>query len=269
MGQFYIQGDEGGYIPAWDEQGDAIPAGYTGPVFENAGGDDFSPVQIDRRIVDDPSIRYGEPGSLEYLLSKNAGLGAGLATPQAVAGLLKMAGAPTGYDWGQAIANAAQQQKSQFGGFGSVGDDAGQTALKILAQTGQPWAQTGEAAIRNSPQFKLQQFLGKTNLDYANADDDGFLGVPTPVAGMLLSMALGPAGLNLSSALGGGALGAAGTGALSSAIMGGDPLKGALMSGLNPILGDGLQNLGVSADLLPAATSLTKAALTGGLPCID
>lgn len=256
MANYYIQNEDGGYQLLED----GLPPGYNGPVYSGrVNGEDTEFTQVDPRVVSDPAVEFGEPGSLEYSLAKYGRLGgSGLSSPQAVADMLRKSGAPKDYDWTEAISKAYDQQVSQFkSGFNSAGDDPGQAALKIIAQTGQPWAKDGEKAVRAMPEFEQGQKQGAAGLEYSNSQDDGFMGtgIPTPIAAIAIGMLLGPAGLQFGQTLAGGAglTANAINGAVTSILTGSNPLTGAATSFLGGSLMEGLGNGPISAEDFAAA----------------
>jgi hypothetical protein len=90
--------------------------------------------------------------------------------------------------------------------------------------------------------------------------------MPGLVMGVMTGGLLGPGGLNVSGmlgdAMGSSLAGNVATGALKSAIMGGDPLMGALGAGITP----GLSSLGVPDSVAPALGGAIKAGISGGDP---
>jgi len=257
MSRYIITADGEGFL--WDGES-PVPDGAKLYDMSEEGG----LIEINPAIATDPNLAYGNQGSLEYQLASLGGMGynggfdsAGFSNPDSVASFLEQY-VPAGTDLSGAIQDAWQQQQNQFG-YWSGADDPGQTALKILAQVDDPWAQQATQAIASSPEFAQSQYAGTAALNY-DPDAGTFYGVPGPIASAALGMALGPMGLDFGAMLGGGMLGGAGTGALSSAIMGGDPFMGALTGSIAPGLGE----MGLPSQYIPLASSLAGAAINGG-----
>jgi hypothetical protein len=253
MSRYIITADGEGYM--WDGES-AVPAGAK--LYDMS--EEVGLIEINPAIATDPNLVYGDQGSLEYQLATLGGMGyvdgfdkAGFSNPDSVSAFLEKY-VPAGTDLSGAIQDAWQQQQNQFG-YWSGADDPGQTALKILAQVDDPLAQQAAQQIQYSPEFAQSQYAGTAALQY-DPDAGSIYGVPGPIASAALGFAMAPLG----AALGGGILGGAGTGALSSAIMGGDPFMGALSGGVAPGLGE----LGLPSAYIPAASSLINAAINGG-----
>lgn len=230
MTYYVINADGEGYQLNPDESGVVgdLPSGSKLYEMSEEGG----LVPVDPRILKDGAIKYGEPGSLEYLLAKDGGMqDNGFSSPNAVSEFLKKSGAPADFDWSGAIKKAWQQQQSQNGSW-SGADDPGQTALKILAQVDAPWKNTATNAVASTPEFAQSQKAGAAAVNYSG--NDGFLGtgIPTPIASFAIGMLLGPAGMNIGASLAGGTglTASAINAGISSFLTGGDPLKGALTS---------------------------------------
>jgi len=174
---FYFGNDEG-YSPL-GEGATELSAGTN--LYEKWGDEDSGGFnQLDPRILQDSNIRYGEPGSLEYILAKLGGLaGNDFSSPGAVAGMLRNSGAPGDYDWSGAVGKTWGDQQAQFGKW-SGADDPGQTANKILGNVSDPWATQARLSLLSSPEFGQSQRTGEAAVNY-DPDAGNIFGIPKPI----------------------------------------------------------------------------------------
>lgn len=261
MSYYAINADGEGY--QYDPKIGAPPAGTQ--VFSMS--EEQGLVPVDSRIFTDPNIAHGEPGSLGYQLASLGGLGDGFSNPESVGAFLSQY-APAGADLTPAIQRAFQQQQSQFGGW-SGADDPGQTALKILAQVEEPWAQQATQQIQASPEFAQSQAAGTAAVNY-DPDEGEIFGIPKEI--VLASLAIAGwqflpglfSGAGSLEALIGDALLESQLGALASSGSGGLSTLGAQAAGTASGSG-GLSSLSSFINPSAAASGAIRGALTSAI----
>jgi len=215
-------------------------------------------VPVDNRLATDANIQYGEPGSLGYELATLGGMGgeAGFSNPDSVGAFLAPY-LPEGYDIGPAIQRAWQQQQGQFG-FWSGADDPGQTALKILAQVQEPWAQQATQQIQTSPEFAQSQLAGTAAVNY-DPDEGTFFGIPNEIVLGSLAIAGGQFLPGLLS-------GEAGALAAGEAAAGVGAATAGTGVGLETTVLQGLMDLGLPFEVVSALPALAeKAAINAAM----
>ncbi len=215
-------------------------------------------VPVDNRLATDVNLQYGEPGSLGYQLATLGGMGgeAGFSNPDSVGAFLAPY-LPEGYDIGPAIQRAWQQQQGQFG-YWSGADDPGQTALKILAQVQEPWAQQATQQIQTSPEFAQSQLAGTAAVNY-DPDEGTFLGIPNEIV-------LGSLAIAGSQFLPGLLSGEAGALAAGEAAAGAGAATAGTGIGLETTVLQGLMDLGLPFEAVSALPALAeKAAINAAM----
>lgn len=189
-----------------------------------------------------------ETGSLEEGLSDTLGLSSTqFANIPRVAGFLRGAGAPEGFNWNDAFTRTAGAQREQFGGWSST-DDPGQVAMKVLGNVQDPWARTAELALRGSGGFAESQAEG-ANLWSQQQKDDSIMGIDPDILRF--------------AALTGGLYGLQGMAGMGGAAAGGGTLMPAAPA-VNPANALGAAGVAEAGSfMMPAAPSVNPANAIG------
>lgn len=249
-----LEGEGSPYDPASGPifAGGSIPAGWK--IYETGGNADSGSDWM--RLMDpneypsfmlhqeDPSLRWGEPGSLGYSLSRYAGV-----PDYYMAKNMQMIqdAAPNvapNFDWTQAVQNMSAKQAAQFGGLNDADFNDGQLPAKLFEMI--PGGATAMQNLQQLPSFQNAQAWGAERWA-ASQEDDGLLsGLLEPIQdvarftkeGLQEGYLLPIAAFAAPAILGGlGSLGAGATGtgeALAAGASGSATGAGGLSSFINP-----------------------------------
>ena len=131
----------------------------------------------DNESSDDAVVPTGAPGSLEYALTKYAGMAD--LPPSILARNVEMIKAaapnlPADFDYTQAVQNMVAKQNAQFGGFSQKDLVDGQLAAKLFEQI--PGGAEARQNLQQLPSFQNAQALGTSLQEESNNAGDSFLG---------------------------------------------------------------------------------------------
>ena len=131
----------------------------------------------DNESSDDAVVPTGAPGSLEYALTKYAGMAD--LPPSILANNVAMIRAaapnlPADFDYTQAVQNMVAKQNAQFGGFSQKDLVDGQLAAKLFEQI--PGGAEARQNLQQLPSFQSAQAFGTSLQEESDNAGDSFLG---------------------------------------------------------------------------------------------
>ena len=131
----------------------------------------------DNESSDAAVVPTGAPGSLEYALTKYAGMAD--LPPSILARNVEMIRAaapnlPADFDYTQAVQNMVAKQNAQFGGFSQKDLVDGQLAAKLFEQI--PGGAEARQNLQQLPSFQSAQAFGTGLQEESNNAGDSFLG---------------------------------------------------------------------------------------------
>lgn len=249
----------------------------------------FSSYQSTLDRLSDPSLQHGQPGSLEYALSRYAQVPDAYLAKNVEMIRAAAPNVPANFDWTQAVQNMTANQNAQFNGFTDKDFNDGELPAKLFEML--PGGQTAMQNLQQLPEFQQAQAWGAERQKQADEAGDSFLGgalrpfldtasglremaaegALTPIlafAGPAIMGGLGSLGSSIADTVG-STLGTAGEAAGATAGTTAATTSGGLSSLIDPsrlassAIRSGLTQLALTGNIDPA--SLLVSGVSGGL----